>query len=55
MIPRYRYHKVVWAEHLFYTCLEAQKPFLAINCSKQRQQQSHMGQALFGLIKPGKM
>ncbi len=40
----------MWEEHLSGTCLEAVRASLAISCSMQKQQQSHMDQAQFGLI-----
>lgn len=42
----------MWEEHLSGTFLEAVRVSLAINCSMQKPQQSQMGQAQLGLIKP---
>lgn len=46
------YQKAMSKEHLSGTCLEAVRASLAISCSMQKQQQSHMDQAQFGLVAP---
>lgn len=46
------YQKAMSEEHLSGTCLEAVRASLAISCSMQKQQQSHMDQAQLGLVAP---
>lgn len=46
------YHKVMSEEHLSGTFPAVVRTSPAISCSMQKQQQSHMDQAQFGLIEP---